>query len=96
MGRTQWRKLTSFTHRLRRRLTASNSAEGPLSLSNVTGVYLPSLILIFGVAIVKQEWVPYAAAAAAIAGGLKIYLFSCMGFLPHHTSTALTIASPCS
>lgn len=46
-------------------------------MGNVTTVYLPSLILIFGVAIVKQEWVPYAAAAAAVAGGLKIWLSSC-------------------
>ena len=50
-------------------------------MSNITGVYLPSLILIFGVAIAKQEWVPYAAAAAAIAGGLKIYL-SCTASAP--------------
>jgi hypothetical protein len=46
-------------------------------MSNVTSVYLPSLVLIFGVAIAKQEWVPYAAAFAAVAGGLKIYLTSC-------------------
>lgn len=53
-------------------------------MSNVTGVYLPSLILIFGVAIAKQEWVPYAAAVAAVAGGLRIYLSSCMATLPPH------------
>jgi hypothetical protein len=51
-------------------------------MGNVTSVYLPSLILIFGVAIAKQEWVPYAAAFAAVAGGLKIYLASCAQ--PHH------------
>ncbi len=42
------------------------------SQSNINGVYIPSFLLIIGVAIVKRDWVPYAAAFAAIVGGYKI------------------------
>lgn len=43
------------------------------SQANINGVYIPSVLLIVGVAIVKREWVPYAAAIAAIIGGYKIF-----------------------
>ncbi|PSN72185.1 NADH-cytochrome b5 reductase 1 [Corynespora cassiicola Philippines] len=39
----------------------------------VHGVYIPSGLLIFGMAIVKKEWLPYAVALAAILGGYKIF-----------------------
>ncbi|EXJ82678.1 NADH-cytochrome b5 reductase 1 [Capronia epimyces CBS 606.96] len=44
-----------------------------LSSSNVNGVYIPSVLLLVGVAIVKKEWVPYAAVFAAVVGGYKIF-----------------------
>jgi hypothetical protein len=36
-------------------------------------VYIPSALLIVGVAIVKKEWLPYAAVLAAVLGGWKVY-----------------------
>jgi cytochrome-b5 reductase len=46
------------------------------SQRNINGVYLPSVLLIVGVAIVKREWVPYAAALAAVLGGFKVFASS--------------------
>jgi cytochrome-b5 reductase len=39
-------------------------------------VYIPSVLLIVGVAIIKTEYVPYAVAVAAIAGGYKLFASS--------------------
>ncbi|EER39434.1 NADH-cytochrome b5 reductase [Histoplasma capsulatum H143] len=36
-------------------------------------MYIPSVLLIFGTAIVKKEWLPYAAALAAILSGWKVF-----------------------
>lgn len=44
-----------------------------LSSQNINGVYIPSALLLVGVAIVKAEWLPYAAAFAAIVGGYKVF-----------------------
>ncbi|KAI9837828.1 MAG: NADH-cytochrome b5 reductase [Sarea resinae] len=44
-----------------------------LSPQYIHGIYIPSALLIVGVAIVKREWIAYAAALAAILGGWKIY-----------------------
>ncbi|KAL9112555.1 MAG: hypothetical protein Q9227_003126 [Pyrenula ochraceoflavens] len=44
-----------------------------LSSSYINGIYIPSALLIVGVAIVKREWVPYAAALAAVLGGWKVF-----------------------
>ncbi len=44
-----------------------------LSSRTINGVYIPSVLLIVGVAIVKREWVPYAAALAAVLGGYKVF-----------------------
>ncbi|KAF2279819.1 NADH-cytochrome b5 reductase 1 [Westerdykella ornata] len=39
----------------------------------VHGVYIPSALLVVGVAIIKREWIPYAVALAAVLGSYKIY-----------------------
>ena len=39
----------------------------------VQGVYIPSALLIVGTAIVKKEWLPFAAALALVLGGWKVY-----------------------
>lgn len=39
----------------------------------VHGIYIPTGLLIVGVAIVKKEWLPYAVALAAFLGGWKFY-----------------------
>ncbi|ETI20438.1 NADH-cytochrome b5 reductase 1 [Cladophialophora carrionii CBS 160.54] len=43
------------------------------SQANINGVYIPSVLLIVGVAIIKREYVPYAVAFAALVGGYKIF-----------------------
>lgn len=44
-----------------------------LSPQYVTGVYIPSALLLMGVAITKKEWLPFAAIIAALLGGYRIY-----------------------
>jgi len=44
-----------------------------LSKENINTVYIPSALLIVGIAIVKMEWLPYAAIFAVLVGGYKIY-----------------------
>jgi len=44
-----------------------------LSKAFIDGVYIPSGLLVFGVLIVKKEWLPFAVALAAILGGYKIW-----------------------
>ena len=44
-----------------------------LSPQYVTGVYIPSALLLVGVAIAKREWLPFAAILAACLGGYKFY-----------------------
>lgn len=39
----------------------------------VHGVYIPSALLIVGLAIIKKEWAPYGVIVAAILGGWKIF-----------------------
>ena len=39
----------------------------------INGVYIPAGLIVFGVFILKQEWLPYAVAVAVILGGWKIY-----------------------
>ena len=39
----------------------------------VQGVYIPSALLIVGTAIVKKEWLPFAAALAVLLGSWKVY-----------------------
>jgi len=43
------------------------------SRSMMDGVYIPSVLLIVGTAIVKREWLPYAVTLALVLGGLKVY-----------------------
>jgi len=47
-----------------------------LSKQNISTVYVPAVLLIIGVGLVKKEWIPFAALLAAAAGGLKIYTTS--------------------
>ncbi|KAI9723310.1 MAG: NADH-cytochrome b5 reductase [Candelaria pacifica] len=44
-----------------------------LSPQYVNGIYIPSFLLVVGCAIVKKEWLLYAAALAAVLGGYKMY-----------------------
>jgi len=48
-------------------------ANSAFSQANINGVYIPSVLLIVGVAIIKTEYVPYAVAVAALVGGYKIF-----------------------
>ena len=47
-----------------------------MSKQNISTVYIPAVLLIIGVGLVKKEWIPFAAVLAAAAGGLKIYTSS--------------------
>jgi hypothetical protein len=44
-----------------------------MSKENINGVYIPSALLLVGVAIVKLEWLPYAVIFAAVVGGYKVF-----------------------
>ena len=44
-----------------------------LSPQFINGVYIPSGLLIFGVGIVKLEWLPFAVAVSLVLGAWKIY-----------------------
>ncbi|KAL9019099.1 MAG: hypothetical protein Q9185_003641 [Variospora sp. 1 TL-2023] len=44
-----------------------------LSPQYVTGLYIPSALLLVGVAIAKKEWLPFAVVIAALLGGYKFY-----------------------
>jgi hypothetical protein len=44
-----------------------------LSKEYVNGVYIPSGLLIVGVAIVKSEWLPYAILLVIVLAGYKVY-----------------------
>jgi len=50
------------------------------SSENVNGIYIPSALIIVGTAIVKKEWLPYAAALAAVLSAWKVFSNS-KGFL---------------
>ena len=53
----------------------------------VHGVYIPSGLLVVGVAIVKAEWLPYAVALALALGGYKI--FAARKFAPGEPLSAI-------
>ena len=40
---------------------------------NINGIYIPAGLLVFGTAIVKREWTPYAALLAIVLGVWKFY-----------------------
>lgn len=44
-----------------------------LSSQYINGIYIPSGLLLVGIAIVKKEWLPYAVVVAIILGSWKIY-----------------------
>ncbi|KAL5433175.1 NADH-cytochrome b5 reductase [Paraphaeosphaeria minitans] len=46
---------------------------GLFATQHVQGVYIPSALLLVGTAIVKKEWLPFAAALAVMLGGWKVY-----------------------
>ncbi|OQN98502.1 NADH-cytochrome b5 reductase 1 [Cryoendolithus antarcticus] len=46
---------------------------GPLSTKYITGVYVPSAILVLGTAVFKAQWLPLAVAVAAALGGYTFY-----------------------
>ncbi|KAI9792191.1 MAG: NADH-cytochrome b5 reductase [Peltula sp. TS41687] len=48
----------------------TNSFFGP---QYINGVYIPSALLIFGTAIIKREWTPFALLLAVLLGGWKVY-----------------------
>lgn len=57
----------------------------PFSAKYVTGVYLPSAVLLIGTAAFKSEWLPYAIALSAILTGAVI--FSSQGTQPARAAT---------
>lgn len=46
---------------------------GPLAPQYITGVYIPSAILIVGTAAFKLQWLPLALAVAAALGGYQVF-----------------------
>jgi hypothetical protein len=54
-------------------MAAAQSKPGLLGPQYVNGVYIPSTLLLIGTAIMKKEWVPYAAALAVVLGAWKVY-----------------------
>lgn len=46
---------------------------GPLAPQYITGVYVPSAILVAGAAIFKQQWIPLALAVSVALGGYQFY-----------------------
>lgn len=40
---------------------------------NINGIYIPAGLLVFGTAIVKREWTPYAVLLAIVLGVWKFY-----------------------
>lgn len=44
-----------------------------LSSQYINGIYIPSGLLLVGIAIVKKEWLPYSVVVAIILGSWKIY-----------------------
>jgi cytochrome-b5 reductase len=46
---------------------------GLLSPQYLHGIYIPSALLIVGVAIIKKDWLPYAVVLAAALGGIKVF-----------------------
>ncbi|KAI9679598.1 MAG: NADH-cytochrome b5 reductase [Trizodia sp. TS-e1964] len=50
-----------------------NKPAGVLSPQYINGVYIPSALLVFGIWIVKKEWLPFAIAAAIFMGSWKVY-----------------------
>ncbi len=45
-----------------------------LSPQYINGVYIPSGLLLVGVAIVKREWLPFAVVLAVLLGAWKVYI----------------------
>ena len=46
---------------------------GPLTPQYITGVYIPSAVLILGAAVFKAQWIPLAVAVAAALGGFQYF-----------------------
>lgn len=46
---------------------------GPFAIQYITGVYIPSAVLILGAAVFKAQWIPLAVAFAAALGGFQFY-----------------------
>lgn len=55
-------------------------------------VYVPAVLLVVGVGIVKKEWIPFAAVLAAAAGALAIYTGTPVTFLKPDTFQTLKLA----
>ena len=64
-------------------MVAAQSKPGALAPQYINGVYIPSALLIVGTAIVKRDWITYAAALAVILGAWKV--FSSCTFTHSHT-----------
>ncbi|MCJ1276500.1 NADH-cytochrome b5 reductase [Puttea exsequens] len=61
----------------------------------ITGVYLPTGLLLVGVGLTKPEWLPYAVAASLVLSTLKIYSTAPELIVPGKGSiTAQNVTSP--
>jgi len=55
-------------------MSAGPATRNPfLSKAYINGVYIPSGLILFGCAIVKRDWLPYAVVLTLMLGGLKVY-----------------------
>lgn len=61
----------------------------PFATQYVTGIYLPSAVLLIGTAALKSEWLPYALALTAILTGAVI--FSSQGMFAHLTKPSQSL-----
>jgi hypothetical protein len=67
-------KLSTISTALPHIMSTAPAAGSPyFSKQFIEGVYIPSGLLVFGCAITKKEWLPYAIALALVLGGYKIY-----------------------
>lgn len=54
-------------------MSTVKSSNSWLSSQYVNGIYIPSGLLLLGIAIVRAAWIPYAAAVVPVLGSWKIY-----------------------
>ena len=61
---------------------AASQESGPLASHYINGVYIPSTLLIFAVALVKIQYTPIAIAVAAVLAGYQYFVHNAGMTLP--------------
>lgn len=54
-------------------MSSSRTSHSFASSQYINGVYIPSALLLVGIAIVKIDWLPHAALVALLLGSWKVY-----------------------